>query len=523
MTKKNNNKNKAKRPNKPINKTKRLPKVSAQPANPWRTRGVKGAMSVVRRAMTARGVGNGTMIAKTLSLPSDHPPLRLPEMGRVLHTCALKLNATQQAAAVQGMYLQSGVQRWAMFQNPVLPVWCDKPLNRGIDIATFSIETLTFPGAASGEPVPQMVSASDMIGYGNWINGTRASSGIVGVACNRQWVYTPYGSRIQIGVRAVGAISFSGTLQATYEMYDGGNVQTTTAVISTSGDSGFVGWKSVVATISKDGYSWARLAKIESINASYSVAAAGNVVFGAELCVTPGVLTYDQANVSGGVEWNTMQPWTPGVGINSDASTVPYQSSRLTSASLLLSNVTSYLNQEGSILAARINPSTKSPWTFDAATLAGISDTDKANLKLATGVYTFLAPEILPMRDYYVVASDGMHPVMYLDDLPYTNVLILSDQNPTSVSNVNVTFSMHVEFMSSLQLFPVGYSHVDPMMYHQALLALARTGFFFENPTHFKDLAKRIGALMSAGWRFAKPALITGAKAAGASLLQSLL
>jgi len=522
--------------------TKRAQKTSQKPRpkrahqrvknpNKQKNKTAVAAMKVVRRKLQATGnPALATAIGRALSLPADFPPLRMPEMGNVRHSCALKFNATEQALAVNGYpgVTANTAQRWMVMQNPVVPVWCDQVAFRGIDTAICARDQLTWPSAATGQAIPHLDVTQNFAHFTNIINGASIDENIpvIGVAGARQWAYAPNGTAVDVGIRVSSAVtgSYSGAIDVLVESYNGNDYSTSVVSVGTSAASRFTGWLGLGAMSQFNGPCWYRIASVTSTNASYSVTAAGTAYFELILSVRPATVLYDVAYL--GTSWTGMLPWAPGVYVNGLASNVPYESSRCTAVSLLLTNVTAELSKEGSILAARLNPNTKNPWTFNASTLAGVADSDKANLGLKNGLYTFLAPQILPMRDYTVSVLDlsyKRNPVVYLEDLPYCNVAILSDQNAATVSAMNVTLSFHVEFMSSLQLFPVGYSHVDPMAFHQALLVLARTGFFFENPSHWAALSSRIKALMSKSWPYLKPALVSGARAAGTTLLSSLL
>lgn len=506
--------------------------------NPYRAKKTKAGFRAARKNIMTASATNAALasaLGQTLSLPMEHRPMRLPEPGSVRYTAALSLNATEQAIAVDGMPDLDPFtkQRWLLIQSPSVPLWRDtKGVFPNLWTARLAFRQNGFTGAATLQGVTPFAMPNTFDEVFDWSPSTplseaKPSTTVLGRAVGCDWQYVPYGSQFWVGLNLSAlATTFAGTLDVHLDLFDGGDITTNTYPIGTSGSPQITGWFGSVYTPQLGSPVWVRVTQITNRDSSYNVSGAGTLLSNVYSFVLPeGATTLTTA---ASTLMRGLFPLPSATLIDGSATTAPYQSSRLTAASLLLTNVTAELNKEGSILAARLNPAQFNVFNFDTANLSGVHSVEKANLALKTGIYSYVAPQVLPLRDHCVKrrstngGSSGMIPIVYLEDLPYANCIILSDQNAATPSQMNVTFCMHLEFMTSLQIFPIGYSKLSVDAYHEALVALAGTGFFFENPTHWANVVSAIKRALSASWPFLKPALISGAKAAGTALLSSL-
>lgn len=427
-------------------------------------------------------------------------------------------------------------QRYLVIQSPSAPLWCDQYIAPGKRnwLMHYAYRTYTYTGAATALTLPPFAAPNTFYSLNDWDGGTHVPPTFpIGRAGGQDWAYVPYGTAFWAGVSAFEgpAANFGGYFQVEIDVYDGQDFRTIAYDIGTSGSAQIRGWFGVTyQPLTLGDPTWARLRSVTNHSASFDITGAGDLQVSYIVMVMPfSSATIDDSKTKA---WRALLPLASSTLIDGKASVAPYNTSRLTAASLLLTNVTAELSKEGSILAARLNPSQYNVFNFSKRDMSEVSNKEKANLPLHNGLYTFVAPEVLELTDHVTTripvisgassVTTGFVPVIHLDNLPYANCIMLSDQNPSSVSMMNVTFCMHLEFMTSLQLFPVGYSRQNLDSYHAALVALAGTGFFFENPTHWAAVVSAIKRALSASWPVLKPALLMGAKAAGASLLSSL-
>lgn len=199
-------------------------------------------------------------------------------------------------------------------------------------------------------------------------------------------------------------------------------------------------------------------------------------------------------------------------------SLIPYEDSRCTANAVLLSNVTKVLNKEGTVQAARLTPKVNGPfgpWSFSATHLSDVHPAERYFGALEQGVYTFTAstqeseffhPGHYSMADLSawpdtLSGESRYHGTIEIGSSPIFNAILLVDNDASTSSLMAATHTYHLEYRTSSALFPSGYSLVPLENYHASQLALLQTGFFFENPMHWTDLA----SLLLRGIRMAAP------------------
>lgn len=185
-------------------------------------------------------------------------------------------------------------------------------------------------------------------------------------------------------------------------------------------------------------------------------------------------------------------------------SALPWFSTRTTAAACLFSNVTQVLNKAGTVLCGRVSPQVQSPFSITAALLNKNHPSEKAFLPLETGLYTFAPPstDLTDFWDYTLplggavsyggVSQTNQVPVYRLDNSSLVNVGFFSGGSVAEA--LAVTMDWHLEFRTTSSLFDIGLSALTIETFHQAQLALAQVGYFFENPSHKKVLDKVLSA-----------------------------
>lgn len=184
---------------------------------------------------------------------------------------------------------------------------------------------------------------------------------------------------------------------------------------------------------------------------------------------------------------------------------IPWASTRLTAVAALFTNVSKALNKEGTVQAARLNPTTDNIYGQnqvvlpDANTLSSKHPSEKALLSLEKGFYTYCPPstDLSRFWDYtfhaggYEMGSAGSDlamrqqecPVYRLDNDALVNYFLFSDPNSSTgdFTSLAVNLDFHIEFRSVSALWPIGLSTMSLESFHQAQMALVQTGFFFNN------------------------------------------
>ncbi len=188
-------------------------------------------------------------------------------------------------------------------------------------------------------------------------------------------------------------------------------------------------------------------------------------------------------------------------------STLPWMSTRVTATAFLGTNVTQVLNKGGTVMCGRLPPQVTSPWAATLSQVNALHPAEKAFLPLETGVYTFLPPshDMLEFNDYTVQTVSAIPvanalaiaPLYALDNTSLCHVIYIT-AGP-STESLAVTADWHLEFRTSSALFNIGVCATPMEVLHQAQMAMAEAGFFFDNIDHKAILSK----VMTAMKRFA--------------------
>jgi len=221
-------------------------------------------------------------------------------------------------------------------------------------------------------------------------------------------------------------------------------------------------------------------------------------------------------------------------------SVAPFQSTRLNSSALLLTNVTKVLNKEGTVQSSRLLFDPNSGRTVHHADVAGVSTSNPDTRyfgALEKGAYTFTAPdqESLKFVTPYITVEVNdagtdqgnisaltlvstrsvVRPVLDLG-AKYYNCIICSDLDSTDDTQLALTLDTHWEFRTVSTLYTLDYSRVPMEVYHAAMLAVVKAGFFYENNGHTAILR-----MLNAGVKFAAPLIAGYAARIPAGFLQA--
>jgi hypothetical protein len=185
-------------------------------------------------------------------------------------------------------------------------------------------------------------------------------------------------------------------------------------------------------------------------------------------------------------------------------SPLPWRSTRTTASAVLATNVTQVLNKAGTVLSGRVNPQQYDPFNVTSNVIGGLHPAEKAFLPLETGYYTYCAPstDLQTFADTTVgiglTANLTLAPVYRLDNTSLVNVAFF-----TGVVGLSETLALnidwHIEFRTTSTLFNIAMCGLTLETFHQAQLALAQAGYFFENPEHKGILNKVMAATRKYG------------------------
>lgn len=483
-------------------------------------------------------VAYSNMVARTIALPSDYPPLRIPSINSTQKTAVVALNAATQSEVVS-----TTAQRWMLIHSPVAPVWTDCAVASDYGRYVTVVEGTRFSGWGTTVNVADVFSSVssapgaefELYSANTSVEDTTATTlPPIGVYNGKQFVYVannellcPYVHIDPIG--AYPASSPAGNLVVTMEFWTPKGVVDHEFVLLpgalTGLGSGNVGW---AASGGPNG-SWYRIRDLRlAENASFT-ATAGAYEMQFQLRIA--IISSGQTMINNTVATTDVKfrPW-PAARCIEASTPVIYDSCRITAASLRLTNVTALLKQEGSIYAARLNARTTNVFNFTSSTFSGVPVSEKHNLSLQKGLYTYLAPgQDLQFKEHLVALDRNVSPnnaaivpLLHLDDLQMVNCAIVGDPDLTTSSQLNATFDMHIEFMSSSQLFPTGVTLINPIDYSAAVTALCTTGYFFENPSHYAALARLVLNGLKIAWPMLKQSAAYGVRAGGAHLFTTM-
>lgn len=174
------------------------------------------------------------------------------------------------------------------------------------------------------------------------------------------------------------------------------------------------------------------------------------------------------------------------------AAPIVWQNTRCNAAAVLFSNVSAVMQKEGTVNAARA-PSETGVNMFSAPNwvtqFASVHPKERYYGPLEKGLYTFTLPDaVSELYQEYDDRGDGLPSFRFsLDGNRFHNMIICRD--PEHEASLAVTIDRHVEFKSSSVLFPYGFCTTPLESYHQAQMALASLGVFYENPVHLGAIA----------------------------------
>lgn len=186
-------------------------------------------------------------------------------------------------------------------------------------------------------------------------------------------------------------------------------------------------------------------------------------------------------------------------------STLPYSKTRLNASAALFTNVTAALNKEGTILAARLKPSSVDPWNFNSTHIDAVHPKLRYFGPLEKGLYTFTTPsgnvDNLDDRRFRMTSFGTINqterPLFDPVNIGVFNAIIFSDLgSAANGTQLAASCYTHLEFETTSSLFPIGVSTMTLESLHAAEVALLGFGHFHENPLHWAAIASAAASVL---------------------------
>lgn len=513
------------------------------------------ALAVTTQKVRARRVKATRAIAETIAdsmcLPHNTVPVRLPGPG-------IEVRPTSLAAySALADYNVGYASRFIMLNSPAAPVWVTQPQTAYSIIWGFTRVDCASTGAAPG----RCIATPEPTGFYN-----TNSQNVLATFRGATYVYFPMADQggvtsnnPQLVITAQGSdnsrpATSQGAFELDLEFTDGvdvyswsGQVPAVPTIYMGTTNVG-AGWcinmrtNASAARIDMN-MCWMRVLSItpgsqdEAPFANFVAGVSGAVITLSCVNLVPPV-TASFSLSDNSVGKSVLTPLTESTTISYSDSAIPYRGSRLNAGALLCSNVSKVLDKEGVIRCVRFDSKKHNPFTLQ--TLAGFVPSQLTQLTLEKGAYSYLlAGDSKTYRNHveetptyttlYASWSDLDTPLntwptprLFLDDLGFCNLMIMSDADTSTVTQLALQWDMHLEFGADSQLFPSGLSVLTTEDFRSAVTALQSTGVFFENPTHFAALAAMVGRAVSSAWPLLAPAARAAALAGAQSLASTI-
>jgi hypothetical protein len=448
--------------------------------------GSNGMLPVQNRlTQTARrdiSVANGVLgaLAKVITLPSETLPVRFPTLHTgIKRTALLHL---KQMKDIDYSPVVNPNQLFMLSSSAVNPVW-----GSVVPTVTRLYTWGTLPHldtGATGDHELRLVTVNDTNTVPCYPFLQTSGDGIRDFT---SWVYVPAGVTLTISAGAIGASS-NGQVRIgvqTMKLYNGTST-VTSQILQVAAPSGTV--TPVVSTTTEALFY--RFTGITAFSTSISPDTIATISIGTERAFWPLLPLPSQS---------TLQP--------------VMNSMRVNTASLLMTNTSAKMWRGGSVIGAVMDWSETN--IFNPSTAVTFMGGENSTLfwsgdDAAKGCYTFLRPtrESLRYSDYTVSG-----PTYYNDMADYQTVNLISfnvDMTDGKKFNLKLQHDMHLEFVTTSQVFNLGVTQI-PINEFEGMLAAAESILpFTENPVHIGDLLKMARRVIAHISPYLKPAMKLG-------------
>lgn len=506
-------------------------------------------------AAYSQGAGAIGTIARTMAVPGESSPLRLPKFTCVERTAVMSYRHTGNFPVHENIQISAMLVR-----NPVAPLWIETPYspdsNTPLVIAWQSHAVLgavqagsecTFPAKWASVSVGAGPATYDVMH--KWILGT---------ANGAHYVHAQSEGGTLVFETAMNNVT-PGTFPFyfRYEVWDGNSFTIRTVTKTVTLPAG----NAMLDVVLQERNVWVRPLSFAVNGAAVGEANLYNIRLGISQYVVSGLLDngvfLNTDSISGMLsspaQWKTDVSDWPNISIaeqiiwlmnplvvspEARTSYVPYTTVRNTATAVLFTNVTRVLEKEGTVSAVRV-PAREEYNGYTIWTPNGYSDMAKSVIgrerffgALEKGMYTYTLPDptsddfrtcvdLMLTSQYNSVLTPNNHQAKMLFDLlsfDYASCMFFEDL-ASGATQLAVTLDSHNEFRSASPLFQLGYSTFPLEVYHKAQIAMIKNGVFYENPTHLAV----IGRLVLQAARSLAPVVAPYARAAAGAVGQHLL
>lgn len=448
---------------------------------------------------------NLTGLARQISLPGEHVPLRFPSFPALERTAVMGFN--QPASLTLPASTPVAV---TLFRQACWPAWADQTILWAQQVEySCQVVPATVGSPSSVSEVVPLKPALSSWGVANRLASATAP-GLTGYTTSpilsyplvgsdhslpgAEFTYVPPNGFWSYVVWSEVAPVANENVNVNFEVWStpGESYTYTASVTIAAGTTGQMN-----GVIAAPAGHWVRPSSV-TINPT-AAAVIGGTWRVSVIATTSSTLTYTTSAVTAGsVAVTNVTPLSihfplcqPAEFVNSQ---LPWFATRVTASAFLGTNVSQVLNKGGTILGGRLSPAVYNAWDATSAIVTNLHPAEKAYLPLETGVYTYAPPstDLVFFTDYTLNTNGGAagSPVFSLgNDSMYNRMFITASAVAEALA---CTVSWHLEFRTSSSLFQIGLSAMTLESLHAAQLVLAETGFFFENPEHDGILNKVI-------------------------------
>lgn len=467
-------------------------------------------------------------LAKTIALPEDYPPHRMPTFPALERTAVMSFMDTSVLPVAGGTSTPL-----ALFRSPTYPLWAPGSMPGsmysmagraiGITAGTENVPVFNELGTiTAGTGMTSRPHLYPLVRHGNDL-----------FYCLGMRTATTGTDQMVFGVQfdnMIGGFASNNGLIGEFEMIDAnGERYSTNGVFS----SPVLGGGDPATTVFTSWQPPSGVFAIRLLNLTATAGPSGLNCGPWWAGITPSHVAYGLTKPSS-VVVPRLFPLTepPELAVTN----LPYQSVRATATSVLLSNVTAVMKKEGTATAARLQIGALGALDPTAwGSFGRIHPKDRYFAALEHGVYSYTLPDAQSEIFQDAVIGQGQlsqqgqtwpnRGVFTIDGSAFVNCIILTDLDAGTANSDTSQFAVrlirHIEFRTSSRLFQTSFSKVSLDSYHLAQMALADIGCFTENPIHPALIGSMVMKAARLAWPHVKPvvhnlAVTAGNKAAGA-------
>lgn len=444
-------------------------------------------------------------LCRTITLPGDNQPVRLPTYPAIERTSVLPFNST-----LTTVVPASGM-RGVLTKSSTMPLWLEQAAG---GVYSWSVGwTATQPGgtyaASTHSQRVNDMAATAFSGPGSFgsratVAGTNTPPGgypILGEFELNPYIYYPKGANLVVTVDTLSSgvpTAPSSNALLMCETVDFGGTKSSVALELVTATT-YAGW--IVSGSNQNSTFFLRPISIETNLSLYAANITVTVASAAPMGITAGAGTVN-IGFNGALSNKLLMPAVKPPAL--EVSSVPFSNTRVTACSALFTNVTKILNKEGTILAGRFNPTTMDVFDADTGDYASLTPAEKYFYGLEKGFYTYLPLQTDVSEfaddvwDSPQISLTGVRiPWLHLGRTALTTCFRFDD--PDGGTSLAVNVDWHVEFRNSSVLWPVAVSAMSLEEAHQAQLVALEAGLFFDNVDHryiLSQVSKGLGVVM---------------------------